>query len=105
MNFSPWVVETGVQKECRRYYMAKDRCTNPNNKDYKRYGARGIEFKLDSFKRLIEELGPCPLGLTLDRIDNSKHYEWGNLRWTTPLEQACNRRPQYNSRKHHAKVL
>lgn len=71
MNFSPWIVTAGLQKECRIYYMAKDRCTNPKNKDYKWYGGRGITFELTSFKAFIDEVGAKPDGYTLDRIDSN----------------------------------
>ena len=30
--------------------------------------------------------------ILLDRIDNDGHYETGNVRWSTKLEQARNRR-------------
>lgn len=73
--------------------MAKDRCINPKNKDYKWYGGRGITFELTSFKTFIDEVGVRPEGYTLDRIDSNKPYMHGNLRWATPLEQAHNRRP------------
>jgi hypothetical protein len=72
---------------------ARQRCTNPNHVSYKNYGGRGIEFRFESFKEFIEEIGlrPSP-ELTLDRIDNDGHYEAGNVRWATRLEQNSNRR-------------
>lgn len=100
MNFTPWIVAAGLERECRIYYMAKDRCTNKNNKDYAFYGGRGIEFRLTSFKTLIEVLGPRPPGYTLDRIDNMGHYELGNLKWSSQSEQALNRRSKPASEHH-----
>lgn len=71
------------------------RCTNPHNKDYVRYGARGIKVFpewLASFEVFRDALPPRPDGATLDRIDNQGNYEPGNVRWSTPKEQAQNRR-------------
>ena len=39
------------------YTAAKQRCTNPNNKDYARYGGRGIEFLFSSFGDFWTHLG------------------------------------------------
>jgi hypothetical protein len=39
----------------------------------------------------MEELGPRPDGMQLDRIDNDGHYEKGNVRWATLQEQTNNR--------------
>jgi hypothetical protein len=68
------------------------RCTNPKDKDYKRYGARGVSVYpawLDyaTFKDAMGE----PVGnQTLDRIDPAGNYEPGNLRWASPTVQARN---------------
>lgn len=63
------------------------------NKDNS-YTRRGItvseEFK--NFKVFLEHVGEAPTTKhTLDRIDNNRGYERGNLRWVTPRENACNR--------------
>lgn len=94
MNFPKWVLIAGLQKECRAYYMAKDRCTNPNNKDYADYGGRGITFELPGFKTLMYTLGPRPEKHCLDRIDNDGPYSLENVKWSSPQESAANRRPQ-----------
>lgn len=79
-------------REFRRFNQAKARCTNPNNDRYKDYGGRGIEWRFESYEQAYAELGPCPAGLTLDRIDNNGHYELGNVRWATWKQQFASRR-------------
>jgi hypothetical protein len=72
----------------------KDRCLNPDNKAYHRYGGRGItvaEEWVNDFAVFQADMGPRPKGATLDRIDNSKGYEPTNVRWTTRKVQANNR--------------
>lgn len=72
---------------------AKGRCTNPNNPSYKDYGARGIEFRFNSFQEFLNEVGRRPSSQhSLDRIDNNGHYAKGNLRWADKKAQANNRR-------------
>lgn len=79
----------------------KTRCYNKNRSDYKFYGERGIslsdefhDFKTfyDYVSKLDNFDGVESLGLTLDRVDNNKSYERGNLKWATRKQQAQNRR-------------
>lgn len=77
--------------------MAKQRCTNPNCTSYDDYGGRGIEFRFadieTAHKWVVDNIGYPPSSThSLDRIDNNRHYEAGNLRWATRQEQANNKR-------------
>lgn len=74
------------------YVEAKKRCTNPNHRQYKDYGGRGIKFAFNSVEELVRAIGERPAGTTLDRIDGSRHYQPDNVKWSTPQEQAANRR-------------
>ena len=71
------------------------RCTDENHSSYPRYGGRGISVCdkwLESFENFLEDLGARPEGTTLDRIDNDLGYFKENCKWSTPKEQANNRR-------------
>ncbi len=55
----------------------KSRCYNPNRRDYRYYGGRGIgvcDSWIKSFERFVEDMGERPEGHTLDREDNDKGY-------------------------------
>jgi hypothetical protein len=88
-------------KETHREYWAwqnaKARCFNPKMKSYKNYGERGITMApewVNDFPAFLAHIGPRPgLGYTLDRIDNERGYEPGNVRWATHSEQNRNKRP------------
>ena len=79
----------------RRLTAARQRCTNPNDPHWPRYGGRGIEFRFDSPLSaglwIIEHLGLPGRQMELDRVDNDGHYEPGNLRWATRQVNAANR--------------
>jgi hypothetical protein len=75
------------------------RCLNPRTREYPNYGGRGITIcaRWATFQKFFLDMGPRPQGKSLDRVNNNGNYEPSNCKWSTPSEQALNRRPK---RKH-----
>ena len=76
----------------------KQRCLNPNNKNYAYYGGRGITIcgewlnNYPAFKKWAIENGYKDNGeLSIDRIDNDGNYEPNNCRWVDRITQANNK--------------
>lgn len=70
------------------------RCLNKDNPSYEDYGAKGItvcDRWKTSFLNFINDMGECPQGYSLDRIDGSGNYEPSNCRWADDRTQMLNR--------------
>ncbi len=79
----------------RSWQAAKDRCINPNNDRYSTYGAKGVRMCdrwLNSFEAFLADMGKCPKGHSIDRIDPFGNYEPSNCRWLRNDRQSRNKR-------------
>ena len=71
----------------------KQRCLNSNQRYYERYGGRGITIcdRWLEFANFLADMGEPPSREhTLERIDDDREYEPGNVRWAIRRKQRAN---------------
>lgn len=106
-----WIgkTERGVaaQDGYSTYKAMLSRCTNPKDKDYVRYGGRGIsvcarwiwgDAGKSGVATFLDDMGPRPTPHhSVDRIDVDGNYCPSNCRWANATEQSRNRRNNYRN--------
>ena len=82
-----------VSSTHRIWWAMLERCNNPKDPAYPKYGGRGITVCVRwlRFEQFLQDMGERPEGLSLDRRDNDGGYSPGNCRWATRIEQNRNR--------------
>lgn len=76
------------------WYNMMNRCYNPNYKNFKNYGGRGIGVckHWHNIENFVRDMSPRPEGLTIDRINNDRGYSKENCRWVDWKTQANNKK-------------
>src|SRR5581483_2074162 len=93
-------VDPQIKAARRTWAVMIRRCYDPRHDAFRYYGAEGItvcESWRRSFEQFLQDVGPRPDGMTLDRVDPSRGYEPGNVRWATHSQQMQHRRLPANS--------
>lgn len=72
----------------------RHRCQCPHNRVFKHYGGRGIAVceRWMDFENFLADMGECPPGYSIERIDVNGHYEPTNCEWIPMRDQRKNQR-------------
>lgn len=97
----------GRTPEYRVCYLAIRRCVDPSTNSFEHYGGKDVPVIVESIWYTPENLGIGAARMAqyvidtigrrenrrhqIDRIDTSRGYEFGNMKWSTPSENSRNR--------------
>ena len=78
----------------RAWSNMRTRCTNANRNRYANYGGRNITFdtRWSVFENFLADMGECPPGMSLERLDVDGNYTLENCVWADRAMQARNKR-------------
>jgi hypothetical protein len=83
-----------------------NRCNNPNNQDYKTYGAAGISVcdrwhskNPEGYTNFLRDMEEKPKGLSLGRFGDIGNYCPENCKWMTNAEQGVERSKKHQRQK------
>lgn len=80
-------------REYRAWCDMKIRCQR--DKNYTRRSIKVCSKWNNSFLQFYRDLGKCPPGFSLERVNNDRGYFPGNVKWATDAEQRSNKRTNH----------
>lgn len=74
---------SGLSRTYRSWRNMIQRCENQTVPEFQRYGSKGIAVcaQWHSFESFLADMGECPPGLTIERVENDDGYHPGNCCW------------------------